>query len=60
MKINKKLRIKGKRNIENIVAMISLYGLTKDDLANRQKLDEACIRLNADLALIKLKKRRGN
>ncbi len=59
MKINKKRRIKSKRNIESIVAAISLYGLTKDDLANRQRLDEACIRLNADLALIKSRRLSG-
>jgi len=51
---------RAKKYSSDILAVVSSYGLTEEDLTDKSKLDEACIRYNADLALMKLKKRRGN
>ena len=43
-----------KKNKEKLMAIINSYGLTKQDLTNREKMDEMNIRLRADLARIGL------
>lgn len=57
--MKEKKRIKNEMSVESILVAANFYGLTEKDLTNKSKLDEACIRLQADLALIKLKKRKS-
>ncbi|MDD5476874.1 MAG: hypothetical protein PHG87_01480 [Candidatus Omnitrophica bacterium] len=51
--MKKEKRIKNRTSVESILAEAGFYGLTEKDLANREKLDEVCIRLNADVQLKK-------
>jgi len=51
--MKKKKRINSKKRALNILAAVGFYGLTEKDLSNREKLDEALIRYQADSALMK-------
>lgn len=43
-----------KKDVEKINAIVNSYGLTKEDFTNREKMEEVCIRFEADLARIGL------
>ncbi|MFA5350258.1 MAG: hypothetical protein WC357_02870 [Candidatus Omnitrophota bacterium] len=43
-----------KKDIEQINAIINSYGLVEEDFTNREKMEAACIRLQADLIRIGL------
>ncbi|MEI6831315.1 MAG: hypothetical protein WCK61_01260 [Candidatus Omnitrophota bacterium] len=54
--MKKEKRVKNKMSVESILVAADFYGLTEKDLDNKEKMDGACIRLQADLVLNRMGK----